>query len=31
VSAVDPESGQVGTQTITPGETSSNPLIVITS
>jgi len=31
VSAVDPESGQVGTQTITPGGTSSNPLIVITS
>jgi hypothetical protein len=31
VSAVDPESGQVGTQAITPGETSSNPLIVVTS
>jgi large repetitive protein len=31
VSAVDPETGQVGSQTITPGGTSSNPLIVVTS
>jgi hypothetical protein len=31
VSAVDPETGQVGTQTITPGGSSTNPLIVVTS
>jgi hypothetical protein len=31
VSAVDPETGLVGSQTITPGGTSANPLIVTTS
>ena len=31
VSAVDPATGLVGSQTITPGGTSSNPLIVVSS